>query len=84
MLDERDKHGGRGSKKGMTWGDRIVGVVLLYLLHAFVPTPEHGLINGLVSDFKVAEARAESTQETVKDHEVRIRSIERQLPSPTR
>ena len=74
LFEEERKKMRRSS--GMSWPDRIVGIILLYALHAFAPSPEHGLLQKLATNLEVFSASLMNTQDAVKDHEQRIRVLE--------
>ena len=74
FLDARDR---KNPRRGLSWSDRALGLVVIAAIHAFMPTPEHSSITGLVSDIAVLKADFQHTVAQVADHETRIRALER-------
>ena len=74
ILSELDKKSRKGS--GMSWTDRLVGLAIIAALHTLAPSSEHGLLQRLEKDFAVLGVNVSTAQDSIKDHETRIRALE--------
>lgn len=63
-------------KPGLSWTDRLIGLAIIGILHTMVPTSEHAGIGQLKDYVSVLAAKFDIAQDTVKDHETRIRVLE--------